>query len=579
MALGLVSRHARPLALSLSTAALLIACASGSTDSDDGVSGDGGTSGSGGSTGSGGSAGADSTSGSTGTGGTTSSGSSSGTGGAAPSCGDGVKAGSEECDDKDFAGQSCADVLGDETASGPLSCTPSCTIDSSKCVKGPYCGNDKKDSSEQCDGNDVGTATCASATGDPGKTGALGCTAGCLLDTSKCVSGAKCGDGSKNTDTEQCDGSDLNGATCKSVLANTNATGTLKCTGACQFDQGGCTVPDYCGDGKKNGSSEECDGLDFGGATCETRLGPGHQGALLCAAATCTINTIQCETVPACGDGILNGTEQCDGSVYSPGATCASVVGFGSTGQLACAGNCTYDTASCSAPVTCGNDKLDAGEDCDGSLLNGKTCATVLGDSHAIGALACAASCVFDQSDCSIGPYCGDGKLQAGEECDDGNTVNTDRCSNTCKTICKGSETKWSVNAHCYIDADYTNYSDKSWDAAQAICAQTPGGHLVTITSQAEYDFVYNSVMPGTWDAYSTQPRWIGLNDKAVEGTFAWVTGEPVLATAWNSGEPNDSGGNEDCVEMKWSGGAWNDLDCTKTRPFICEVEPVVLIP
>ena len=438
MAPGSFLRHVRPLACLLSTTALFAACANGSNSNlDEDSSGSDGSSGS----------------------------------GSQVSCGDGVKAASEQCDGNDFGGKSCADVLGDETASGPLSCTASCT-----------------------------------------------------LDTSKCVS-AKCGDGVKNSDAEQCDGNDLNGATCKSVLANTHATGTLKCNSACRFDEGGCSVPDYC------------------------------------------------------GDGILNGTEQCDGTIFSPGATCVLLVGFGSTGKLACTPNCTYDTSSCSAPVTCGNGKIDADEECDGTLLNNKTCATVLNNVHAIGTLKCSSTCVLDPSGCSIEPYCGDGKLQAGEECDDGNANNNDRCSNSCKTICKGNEVKWSSNGHCYIDADFTSYSNKTWDAAQALCVSAYGGHLVTITSQAEFSFVYNNVMPGSWDAYSTAPRWIGLNDKAVEGTFVWVTGEPVLVTAWESGEPNNSGGNEDCVEMKWSGGGWNDLDCSKTRPFICEIEPEVLYP
>lgn len=256
----------------------------------------------------------------------------------------------------------------------------------------------------------------------------------------------------------------------------------------------------------------------------------------------------------------------------APSSTSSAGAGGGASSSSSGGG------AGGSAP-SCGNGSIDAGEDCDGALLGGKTCATILGDANATGALECSASCVFDPSGCSAGPICGDGFLQAGEECDDGNAVNNDRCSNACKTICKGSEIKWSVNGHCYIDADYTSYSDKTWDAAQAICAETPGGHLVTITSQAEYDFVYSTVMPDSWDAYSTSPRWIGLNDKAIEGAFVWVTGEPVLVTAWASGEPNNSGGNEHCAEMKWSDAAWNDLDCAKARPFVCEIEPTVLHP
>ena len=51
-----------------------------------------------------------------------------------------------------------------------------------------------------------------------------------------------------------------------------------------------------------------------------------------------------------------------------------------------------------------------------------------------------------------------------------------------------------------------------------------------------------------------------------MEGTFDWVTGEPITYTNWASGEPNDAGfsGNEDFVEIfKISGlnGRWNDIN------------------
>ncbi|MCX6817839.1 MAG: hypothetical protein NTU57_03200 [Candidatus Aenigmarchaeota archaeon] len=48
-------------------------------------------------------------------------------------------------------------------------------------------------------------------------------------------------------------------------------------------------------------------------------------------------------------------------------------------------------------PVNCGNGVIDAGEECDGSNLNGKTCASFGYDA---GTLACSSSCKFDKSDC-----------------------------------------------------------------------------------------------------------------------------------------------------------------------------------
>lgn len=99
----------------------------------------------------------------------------------------------------------------------------------------PSCGNGTIDVvGEQCDGADLGGETCASL-GFPGG-GALGCAAGCLLDTSACMP-SLCGNGVIDG-AEQCDGTDLGGATCTS-LGFTNG-GTLGCTSGCGYDVGAC---------------------------------------------------------------------------------------------------------------------------------------------------------------------------------------------------------------------------------------------------------------------------------------------------------------------------------------------------
>ena len=77
-------------------------------------------------------------------------------------------------------------------------------------------------------------------------------------------------------------------------------------------------------------------------------------------------------------------------------------------------------------------------------------------------------------------------------------------------------------------------------------------GHLVTITSAAENNFVANLV-GGDFRA------WIGLTDEASEGNFQWVTGEALSYTNWSGGEPNNSSGNEDYVELFASNDSWND--------------------
>jgi hypothetical protein len=75
-------------------------------------------------------------------------------------------------------------------APGVLACAPGCTFDTSGCPSYPQpgsCGNGTVESSESCDGVDLGGATCASLGYPLG--GTLGCRAWCAYDTSGCVHG------------------------------------------------------------------------------------------------------------------------------------------------------------------------------------------------------------------------------------------------------------------------------------------------------------------------------------------------------------------------------------------------------
>lgn len=120
----------------------------------------------------------------------------------------------------------------------------------------------------------------------------------------------------------------------------------------------------------------------------------------------------------------------------------------------------------------------------------------------------------------------------------------------------------WSENGNSYefIFANLTWTQANA--AAQAKILDGRPGHLVTITSAAENDFVANLV-GGDFRA------WIGLTDTASEGNFQWVTGEPLSFTRWSPGEPNNFGGNEDYVEMFNSNDSWNDRVNTPFTPSI----------
>jgi hypothetical protein len=77
-----------------------------------------------------------------------------------------------------------------------------------------------------------------------------------------------------------------------------------------------------------------------------------------------------------------------------------------------------------------------------------------------------------------------------------------------------------------------------TWEQAKAD-AEARGGHLATITSQTEYDAMYQSI-----GGSERLPGWgyhIGAKDVQSEGVWKWVTGESWGFVDWAAGEPNGS--------------------------------------
>lgn len=121
----------------------------------------------------------------------------------------------------------------------------------------------------------------------------------------------------------------------------------------------------------------------------------------------------------------------------------------------------------------------------------------------------------------------------------------------------------WASNGHEY---DVITAEGITWTAAQAATAALGSGwHLATITSGAEDSFVA-SLLPAS--PASRSHYWLGASDAAVEGTWAWVTGEAFSYTHWWGGEPNNSG-NEDYLAYDFrSGWGWNDAADTVGRDY-----------
>jgi hypothetical protein len=131
---------------------------------------------------------------------------------------------------------------------------------------------------------------------------------------------------------------------------------------------------------------------------------------------------------------------------------------------------------------------------------------------------------------------------------------------------------------------DNTSYfiSDESFTWLDAFAhSQLNVGHMATITSAAENDFVVNALIANEF-AFSNP--WIGLTDEETEGVWKWVTGEPFVYSNWHAGEPNNLGG-EDYVNYYNNGGVikWNDLPNSlppfwTPNPYILEVKNTHLV-
>jgi hypothetical protein len=134
----------------------------------------------------------------------------------------------------------------------------------------------------------------------------------------------------------------------------------------------------------------------------------------------------------------------------------------------------------------------------------------------------------------------------------------------TAPPVINGSEAE--LNGHYYLRVD----AGMTWTEAKAIC-ESRGGHLVTVTSQAEQNLVQALIKDGTQNQY-----WIGAYADE-NRVWHWVTNETWSYTNWGHGGTNDWLGKEDYVQMYriankyWHGsgtnelGIWNDMSNDNT--------------
>ncbi len=393
----------------------------------------------------------------------------------APGCGNNVIEVGEGCDDGNtMAGDGCDAI---------------CLLERGQ----PCAGNNNSCASGFCDPS-AGFCACDDDGDCPN-----GQSCNLLLNPNQCVP-AGCGNGTIDAG-EGCDDGNLNNgdgcnAQCLKELGRPCTSGTVCASGFCDVMICACDA------------EIDCPGIQL----CNVQANPN-----IC------VN-------PGCGNFVVEVNEGCDDGNTTSGDGCTDIclleLGEACTISSVCASNscdpvdstCVCDeNADCpgTAPVCklstdpnlcvvagCGNGVIEAGEACDDDNKdNGDGCNSVclleIGESCPSGSTTCASGfcdlvgtlCACDEiADCPMGklcnfladpnvcvdPGCGNGVVETGEGCDDGNTNSSDGCTNACLREIGESCTLSNTCASGFCDStDNTCACDQSADCSGVLICNT----------------------------------------------------------------------------------------------------------
>jgi fibro-slime domain-containing protein len=220
-----------------------------------------------------------------------------------------------------------------------------------------------------------------------------------------------------------------------------NRNGGDGCTPLCQIENGWicpdgagnpCKRDAICGDGKltppeacDDGNTNDNDGCSHDCSTVETGW-------------RCPVQGRPC--IPLCGDSMITGSETCDDGNTDNGDGCSSTC-QAEPGASCPTSNNKPAPGKCTIAV-CGDGMVGAGESCDcgtdpTKLPSGCTGPNGLFNGDGTG---CSRTCTKEPTcrdssgktgKCST--TCGNGNIEPGEDCDDGNGRDGDGCSSSCK--------------------------------------------------------------------------------------------------------------------------------------------------
>ena len=396
-------------------------------------------------------------------------------------CADGSCAGSGslDCDDlnpctKDMClpGGGCAY----ENIAGACDDGDPCTVNDAcvggVCISGPPadCDDGNPCTDDSCDD----TGTCQNAANSASCDDGNACTTGDHCAGGACVpsGGLPCDDGNVCT-TDSCDP----WAGC--VYVNN----TLLCN-----DGDACTIGEACAGGVcTGGSTMSCDDGNLCTTdSCDPDVGCAYDN-----------NTVPCDDGNAC---TMN--DACFGGACQPGAALSCDDGnVCTTDSCVPASGCvnTNNTVPCNDGDPCTTVDACAGGTCvgsgtltcnDGNHCTSDTCQAFVG-------------CVYTP----ITPCCGNTVVEAGEQCDDGNTNNGDGCSSTCQieSTCGG----WQWNGACW-------YTGSLGQSCNSVCASHCGFDVQGSKHTG------NTVGFHFWPGKNNGSNWVSVECSSTDNNTNW---------------------------------------------------------
>ncbi|CAJ1059437.1 galactose-specific lectin nattectin-like [Xyrichtys novacula] len=132
-----------------------------------------------------------------------------------------------------------------------------------------------------------------------------------------------------------------------------------------------------------------------------------------------------------------------------------------------------------------------------------------------------------------------------------------------CKTCPEG----WfNYKSRCFL----FNHELKERHDAESFCLGKEG-NLASIADQDELNFVKQLVVQLTG---KNQGTWLGGTDAVKESVWRWSDGSAWSSEFWGDGEPNNHGGNENCMHLRDADGfPVNDVPCDIKQSVLCSRE------